>query len=182
MKYDKTIRLKDGRTLRLRNGFEQDARAALEIFILGHEQTDYLLSYPDENDMTVDEEAQFLAKKAASADEIELLAYIGDRIVGLAGIEKIGTFDKIRRRATLGLHVDQNFWGLGIGRALTRACVECARIAGYAQLELEVVAENQRAIALYQSEGFVEYGRNPRGFYSRLTGWQELTLMRLELD
>ncbi len=182
MKYDKTIRLKDGRTLRLRNGVEQDARTALEIFILGHEQTDYLLSYPDENDMTVDEEAQFLAKKAASADEIELLAYIGDRIVGLAGIEKIGTFDKIRRRATLGLHVDQNFWGLGIGRALTRACVECARIAGYAQLELEVVAENQRAIALYQSEGFVEYGRNPRGFYSRLTGWQELTLMRLELD
>ena len=90
MKYDETISLKDGRTLRLRNGFEQDARAALEIFILGHEQTDYLLSYPDENDMTVDEEAQFLAKKAASADEIELLAYIGDRIVGLAGIEKIG--------------------------------------------------------------------------------------------
>ena len=182
MKYDETISLKDGRTLRLRNGVEQDARPALEIFILGHEQTDYLLSYPDENDMTVDEEAQFLAKKAASADEIELLAYIGDRIVGLAGIEKIGTFDKIRRRATLGLQVDQNFWGLGIGRALTRACVECARIAGYAQLELEVVAENQRAIALYQSEGFVEYGRNPRGFYSRLTGWQELTLMRLELD
>ena len=182
MKYDKTIRLKDGRTLRLRNGEERDARDALAIFILGHEQTDYLLSYPDENDMTVDDEARFLEKKATSADEIELLASIGDRIVGLAGIERVGRFDKIKRRATFGLHVDQEFWGLGIGRALTRACVECARIAGYAQLELEVVAENERAVALYRSEGFVEFGRNPRGFLSRKTGWRELTLMRLELD
>lgn len=181
MKYDKTIRLKDGRTLRLRNGEERDARDALAIFILGHEQTDYLLSYPDENDMTVDDEARFLEKKATSADEIELLASIGDRIVGLAGIERVGRFDKIKRRATFGLHVDQEFWGLGIGRALTRACVECARIAGYAQLELEVVAENERAVALYRSEGFVEFGRNPRGFLSRKTGWRELTLMRLEL-
>ena len=182
MEYDKTTSLKDGRPLRLRNGVEQDARAALEIFILGHEQTDYLLSYPDENDMTVDEEAQFLAKKTASADEIELLADVCGKVVGLAGIQRVGAFDKVRHRATFGLHVDQNYWGLGIGRALTRACVECARIADYAQLELEVVAENERAIALYLSEGFVEYGRNPRGFLSRQGGWRELVLMRLELD
>ncbi|MBQ7681453.1 MAG: GNAT family N-acetyltransferase, partial [Oscillibacter sp.] len=54
--------------------------------------------------------------------------------------------------------------------------------AGYAQLELAAVSENARALALYRSAGFVEYGRNPRGFRSRLTGWQELVLMRLELD
>ena len=51
-----------------------------------------------------------------------------------------------------------------------------------AQLELEVVRENSRAIALYQAVGFAEYGRNPRGFRSRSAGWQELVLMRKELD
>lgn len=35
--------------------------------------------------------------------------------------------------------------------------------------------------AAYDSFGFVEYGRNPKGFRSRHTGWQELILMRLEL-
>ena len=45
-----------------------------------------------------------------------------------------------------------------------------------------MVADNASAIALYKSVGFVEYGRNPRGFRSRFTGWQELVLMRLELD
>ncbi len=54
--------------------------------------------------------------------------------------------------------------------------------AGYAQLELEVVAENGSAITLYDSVGFEEYGRNPKGFRSRYTGWQEVVLMRLNME
>ena len=76
----------------------------------------------------------------------------------------------------------KDYWGLGIGRALTEACIECAKAAGYAQLELSVVAENERAVALYESVGFVEFGRNPMGFKSRLSGYQELVDMRLELE
>ena len=86
----------------------------------------------------------------------------------------------VRHRAEFGISVLRDYWGLGIGRALMRACIQCARNAGCLQLELDVVTENERAVALYKSEGFVEYGRNPRGFRSR-RGWQELTLMRLEL-
>ena len=104
------------------------------------------------------------------------------RVVGLAGIKSVGTQEKVRHRAEFGISVDRDFWGLGIGRGLTEACVACAKQAGYAQLELDVVTANHRAIALYQSVGFVEYGRNPRGFRSRLTGWQELALMRLEMN
>lgn len=46
----------------------------LANFILIHEQTDYLLSYPDENTMTTEQESQFLQKKADSEIEIEILA------------------------------------------------------------------------------------------------------------
>lgn len=53
---------------------------------------------------------------------------------------------------------------MGIGRALTMTCIECAKTAGYVQLELNVVSENYRAISLYKSIGFSEYGRNPKGF------------------
>ena len=181
MKYYKTIQLKDGRTCVLRNAVEADAQAALDCFRLAHAQTDYLLSYPDENTMTVEDEAQFLKKKAESADEIEIAAELDGKIVGLAGISRLGTRDKIKHRAEFGISVDKSFWGLGIGRALTNACIECAKKAGYAQLELDVVAENAAAITLYQSVGFTEYGRNPRGFCSRFSGWQALVLMRLEL-
>ena len=182
MTYNKTITLKDGRTCVLRNGDEQDGQALLDIFNLTHAQTDYLLSYPEESSKTAEQEAQFLKEKTESENEIELLAEVDGIVVGSAGIGCIGKREKIRHRAEFGISVDRAYWGLGIGRALTEASIECAEAAGYEQLELEAVGENERALALYRSAGFVEYGRNPKGFRSRLTGWQELVLMRLELN
>ena len=181
MQYLKQIILKDGRQCCLRNGTAQDGAAALANFNLTHEQTDYLLTYPDEGGMTVEDEAQYLQDKTQSSNEIEIVAEVDGTLVGTAGIEAVGSKEKLRHRAEFGISIDRAYWGQGIGRALTRACIECARTAGYAQLELDVVASNGAAIALYESEGFVEYGRNPRGFRSRQTGWQELVLMRLEL-
>ncbi len=181
MNYHKIITLKDGRTCVLRNGTEQDGQALLDIFKLTHAQTDYLLSYPEESTHTAQQEAEFLKQRTQSADEIELLAELEGRIIGSAGIGCVARREKTRHRAEFGISVDRAYWGLGVGRALTEASIACARSAGYHQLELEAVAENQKALALYRSVGFVEYGRNPRGFRSRLTGWQELVLMRLEL-
>ena len=182
MEYNSTVTLKDGRACTLRNGTASDGQALLDVFNLTHEQTDYLLTYPGEHSYTAQQEAEFLKEKTDSADEIELLAELDGVIVGTAGIGCVGRREKTRHRAEFGISVDKAYWGLGIGRALTEACIECAKKAGYAQLELEVVAENRSAIGLYESEGFVEYGRNPKGFRSRLTGWQEVVLMRLETE
>ena len=181
MKYQKTMLLKDGRTCILRNGTAADGKAVLDIFNLTHEQTDWLLTYSDENSFDAQQEADFLQAKTDSPDEIEILAEIDGKVIGTAGIGRIGTKDKVKHRAEMGISVDKDYWGLGIGRALTKACIECAKIAGYSQLELDVVAQNERAIALYESEGFAQYGRNPKGFRSRYSGWQELVLMCMEL-
>ena len=181
MEYNNSVTLKDGRACTLRNGTASDGQALLDVFNLTHEQTDFLLTYPEEHRYTAQQEADFLQAKTDSADEIELLAELDGKIVGCAGIICVGRKEKIRHRAEFGISVDKSYWGLGIGRALTEACIECAKKAGFAQLELEVVAENRSAIALYESVGFVEYGRNPKGFHSRFTGWQEVVLMRLEL-
>ena len=177
----KIIKLKDGRECVLRSGTADDAGSVLDIFIKTHEQTDYLLTYPDENTFTVEQERDFLQKIAESDNEVNILAEVGGIVVGSAGIECVSNKYKLRHRATFGISIDKAYWGLGIGMALTEACIECARSAGYAQLELDVVAENKAALSLYGKAGFVGYGRNPRGFKSRLTGWQELVLMRMEL-
>ena len=34
---------------------------------------------------------------------------------------------------------------------------------------------------MYERAGFTEFGRNPKGFKSRLTGYQEIIFMRKEL-
>ena len=182
MKYQKTITLKDGRECLLRNAMAADAQAVLVIFIATHEQTDFLASYPDECTFTAEGEAKFLQGQTDSDNAIEILAEVGGAVVGMAGISSVGPKSKVRHRAEFGISIDKAYWGLGIGRALTEACIECAKAAGYAQIELSVVADNTRAIALYESFGFREFGRNPRGFRSRTSGWQTLIDMRLEID
>lgn len=181
MTYHKEIILKNGKTALLRSGGEADGQAALENFILTHSETDYLLSYPDETTMTDAEEGAFLRKKSESEREIEIIALVDGKIVGTAGIDALGEIQKIRHRAELGIAIASSFWGLGLGTAMTRACVACAKQAGYTQLELTVVAENEAAIALYQKLGFAEFGRNPRGFRCRSGGYQTLVYMGLEL-
>ena len=181
MKYYQTIILKNGTEALLRNGDGSDGEAVYEVFNLTHEETDYLLSYPDENSFDREQEARFLQEKSESPDEIEIVAVVDGKIAGTAGIEAVGRKDKVKHRADFGIGVLKEYWGLGLGKALAKACIRCAREAGYEQLELNVVAENERAVSLYRSLGFEEFGRNPKGFKSRISGFQEVIYMRLEL-
>ena len=182
MQFNRSITLRDGRLCRLRSGVAADGEAVLANFRLTHGQTDFLLTYPDEISFTAEQEGQFLQGKADSPDEVLIIAEVDGAIAGTAGVDALGRRDKVRHRAVFGISLDKAYWGLGIGSALTTACIDCARQAGYAQLELEVVGDNLRAIALYQRMGFVECGRNPLGFRTREGRFQEFIAMRLELN
>ncbi len=181
MKYSKNFILKDGRECLVRSAREEDAEGVLNNFILTHGQSDFLTSYPDEIMLTIEKERKYLKTKEESEREVELIAVVRGKVAGTAGVDSIGGYYKLRHRGSFGISVDRDFWGLGIGRALTECCIECARKMGYVQLELEVVASNRAALSLYESVGFTVYGRNPKGFNSRVSGYQENLLMRLEL-
>lgn len=181
MEYHQKILLKNGKEALLRNGVRTDGEAVFEQFNRTHDETDFLLSYPDENSYNAVQQGEVLEQKTNSPREIEILAIVDGQVVGTAGIEAIGSKYKVNHRAEFGISILKAYWGLGIGKALLEACIVCAKEAGYTQLELDVVAENESAISLYRKKGFVEFGRNPRGFRSRISGYQELVYMRLEL-
>ncbi|MDY6117567.1 MAG: GNAT family N-acetyltransferase [Anaerovoracaceae bacterium] len=181
MQYKNIIKLKDGKECLIRNATAHDAEEVLALYNKVNNETNFLLKYPDEKGFSIEEEKSFLSQKEESAAEVQLCALVGDVIVGLASVSTIGAREKIRHRAELGVSIEKDYWSLGIGSALTAASIECAISAGYQQLELEVVLDNKNAIALYKKMGFIEYGRNPRGFVSRKSEYQELILMRLEL-
>ena len=181
MRYNQKVLLKNGKEALLRNADAADGYNVFDAFNATHAETDYLLSYPDENSFDPEQEAQFLQEKTKSPDEIEIIAIVDGKVAGCAGIRTVGRKYKVKHRAELGISVLKEYWGLGLGKALTKACIECAKEAGYSQLELNVVAENNAAISLYRSLGFVEFGRNPKGFNSRISGYQELVYMLLEL-
>ena len=181
MKFSQKLIAKNGKEIYIRNGTASDGSALLENFNITHAETDYLRSYPDENQSDSEQESRFLARKEESPNEIELIALVDGKIVASAGIDAIGRYYKVAHRADFGISVLKEYWKLGIGHALLEICIQCAKDAGYTQLELEVVADNARAVSLYKKFGFVEYGRNPKGFRSRTSGYQEVISMRLEL-
>ena len=181
MRYVAMVALTGGVELLVRNAIASDARALRETMRRTHSETDYLLSYPDEQGSDEEREARLLEEAERCGNQVELVAIVDGRIVGSAGVEAVGSRRKVAHRARFGISILKEYWGMGIGRVLTEACIDCARRAGYAQLELDVVADNERAVSLYRRAGFEECGRNPRGYWSSSAGFQELVHMRLEL-
>ncbi len=105
MKYNQEITLKNGRAALLRNGVAADAAAVVENFNQAHAETDYLLSYPDENSFDTEKEAAFLEEKTASANEIEIVAFVDGEVAGTVGIEAIGSKYKLRHRSEFGISI-----------------------------------------------------------------------------
>ncbi|MDQ3327710.1 MAG: GNAT family N-acetyltransferase [Chloroflexota bacterium] len=85
------------------------------------------------------------------------VAELHGEIVGMAGLH-VGS----RRRSRvgdLGISVHDLYTGQGIGRALMQRLLDVAdNYLGLKRLELEVITDNEPAIHLYESLGFVREG------------------------
>ena len=88
-----------------------------------------------------------------------MIAVVDGKPAGNGSVSGIGTKRKIQHRCTLAIALYEEFWGLGIGSAMIKYLSELAAGIGWKQLDLEVVADNERAQALYRKCGFVESGR-----------------------
>ena len=68
---------------------------------------------------------------------------------------------RYQHRASMGIALYQKYTGLGIGKVMIENLLTIAKEKGLEQIELEVVADNERAIALYKKLGFQIYGTFP---------------------
>ncbi len=181
MIFNTSIQLKNGRTCILRSAEGSDAEAFVRYSLRVRTETDYLLAGVDEAEHDPVKVVQRLETAKSSPTDIQICAFVDGVLVGSASVTLIRNRRKMLHRAEFGISILKAYNRLGIGNALTEQCIACAKQAGFLQLELEVVAENEKAIRLYQKHGFVEYGRNPLGFRCGDGRWQELVLMRLKL-
>ena len=121
MRYAKTVVLKGGVELLLRNAVASDARALRETTQRTHAQTDYLLSYPDEQSADDEQEARSLEETERSGNEVELVAIIDGRIVGSAGVLAVRVGARSYTGHVSGSASSRSSGGMGIGRVLMDA-------------------------------------------------------------
>jgi putative acetyltransferase len=89
-----------------------------------------------------------------------LLASIGSAVLGVVALRPILSADCEMKR----LYVRSSGRGAGLGRLLTRALINEARLAGYERVLLDTLPTMTEAQTLYRSMGFVEiaaYCHNP---------------------
>ncbi|ATZ13003.1 GNAT family N-acetyltransferase [Erwinia amylovora] len=91
-----------------------------------------------------------------------LVACIADRIVGQVTVYINGPARR-RHTASFGPGVDSNPRGKGVATAMMRAILDlCDNWLGVERVELQVFADNQAAIGLYERFGFATEGRARR--------------------
>ncbi|MFJ9470664.1 GNAT family N-acetyltransferase [Streptomyces caniferus] len=100
-------------------------------------------------------------RAARDGDGALRAAYAGRRLVGLGYWLRYARPTNRQHADLEKLAVASEAHGRGVGRSLTRALVEDARDAGVEVLTLDARADNTRALELYRSLGFREYGRLP---------------------
>ena len=84
-----------------------------------------------------------------------LVAVVNDRVVGMLTIETFPNRPRRRHVGRIGISVHAEFHGKGVGTALMAAAVDVAdNWINLTRLELEVYADNEAAIHLYERFGF----------------------------
>ena len=181
MNYNKTVLLPGGQSCIIRSAEAGDAESVLAHLIQTCGETPFLARSGDEIKLSAEEEAEFIAGKEASPVEILLCAFMDGVLAATCGVDQATPYRRYRHRAELGISVKKDFWGLGIGSALLEAGIDAAKKAGFSMLELEVNADNVRAIALYEKYGFQIYGTRPHSLKFEDGRFAASHLMMLEL-
>lgn len=101
------------------------------------------------------ERVEAFVRENIASDAVQFVALDGATVVGWADILSHWA-SAFAHRGTLGIGVLPAYRGRGIARQLLLACLAKARATGLTRIELEVRADNTRAIRLYRAVGFVE--------------------------
>lgn len=160
-----TATLRDGRALLIRPLGPEDAQRMLDIMPVIDRETPYLLRAPGEFHYTLEQEERILRERLENPDFLWLAPVLDGEVVGSCEVARLGQRQKIRHRGYLAISLLKSAWSLGIGGLLTGACLDWARAQGMRQVELDVMAANTRAIALYERMGFVTTGRRPHAYH-----------------
>lgn len=111
---------------------------------------------------------------------VMLLVELDGRVVGSCHMHRLS--GKHFHRAVLGVALQREIRGKGVGEALMRKTMELGirRFRGLETIELSSFAYNERAQSLYRKLGFREFCRVPRSAKEEGQYFDEV-MMRLEL-
>lgn len=168
------IALENGENITIRSATKEDAENLLEFFNGVCSESVFLLSDGSETSYTAEQEKEFINAHSENTQNFLVLAEANGEIIGNCTFEQVSFLKRVKHRCTLGISVKEKYQGMGIGKILMCFAQDAAKQKGFEQMELEVIANNQKAINLYDKLGFVKCGeitdgiKYPDGSYENI--------------
>src|SRR5580658_4389742 len=133
----------------------------LRLEALEREPLAFSSAAEDHRQTTVEAVAARIA--SAGPGSFTLGAFREDALVGVAGFHREQELKSQHKGRVWGVYVTEAARGCGIGRELMRTLIEHAKAEpGLQQIVLTVTTGQLAARRLYESLGFVAFGREPR--------------------
>jgi RimJ/RimL family protein N-acetyltransferase len=132
--------------------------------LVGERESEPNLGIIADRKQTREEEAKWLANQITGMEKgsiISVVAELGGRLAGNSSVTR-GSYEDTKRHGYLGIAISRKYRDRGIGLKMMRTLVRESRRAGLKTIQLEVFANNPRAIHVYERTGFKEVGRIPK--------------------
>lgn len=174
-------KLKNGKNIIIRKPIIEDAEAIINVISAADSETKFLARNSGEFNITTEQEKIFISNILNDNSKDLFVAEYEGNVVGNCSVGLVGTGERLRHRAEVTFVLLKDYCGIGIGGKLMQQCIKWCKDKNVTQIELEVVADNKRAIDMYENFGFKIMGTIPNALkYPNGTSVDEL-FMVLEL-
>ena len=121
-----------------------------------------------------------LSEGVANGDTVVSVAEVDGQVVGMCEVRTVGRRgSEVSHRGDLGIAVDSNYRGIGVGSSLLGATLDKCK-GKFENVELSVFSVNEGAKELYRRFGFKPFGQRPASV-KRGSHYFDEDLMQLKL-
>ncbi len=161
----KTVSLKNGRILTIRNPEIEDAQSLVDYINIVSVESENLSFGEGEAPFTKEQEEEYIKSLKTNPHKIMAIGEIDSEIVAVSDISS-PSLPRLKHCGDLGMSVMKKHWNTGVGTALMNFLVDWAIEDGnFKKINLHVKETNDFAIHLYKKLGFKEEGRMSRGMF-----------------
>ena len=146
-----------GKEIKITNARPEDAEELIDYMQQVFGETEFLLREPEEFEMTVEEEKEFLKNMNQTENNIFIIARVDGRIAGNLGFTG-SELNRYSHQGEFGMSVLKEYWGNGIGSLLIETLIDWAREQDITRISLRVDENNQRGRKLYEKFEFQQEG------------------------
>lgn len=172
--------LKNGKSVLIRKPYIEDAEQIINVLKTADGETRFLARNPGEFKATVEQEKN-LIESVINGDfgRMWFVAQYEGKIIGQCSVGLVRNNERYLHRASVAFVLLKEFWGLGIGGKMMLECIKWCEAHNIEQIELDVLKDNERAIAMYRGFGFEIVGIIPNALkYADGTYGDEYLMVR----